>query len=229
MQQPFFRFPHTPHLIWLGTSIPRNDKLLEKIEVTTLLNSEVIIEEKIDGANLGISVDAQGNLQIQNRGQYLKEPFSGQFRKLKQWLAQHHYDLVNTLTHNLILFGEWCAACHSVYYEQLPDWFLVFDVYDYYTHQFWSTTRRNELVKTLNLNHVSCLFKGKITEQELKKLLDKQSCYSYHKREGLIIRQESEHWLNMRAKLVAPNFIQQIDEHWTKKNIIWNHLAVNDN
>ena len=27
----------------------------------------------------------------------------------------------------LILFGEWCAAQHSLDYETLPDWFLAFD------------------------------------------------------------------------------------------------------
>jgi hypothetical protein len=33
----FFRFPHTPHLAWLGNGSPRDDKVLSPHEVTALL------------------------------------------------------------------------------------------------------------------------------------------------------------------------------------------------
>ena len=43
----FFRFPHTPHVAWLGARVPRDDKLLSPQEVDELLADEVVIEEKI--------------------------------------------------------------------------------------------------------------------------------------------------------------------------------------
>lgn len=52
----FFRFPHTPHLAWLGTVPPRSDKVLAEDEVANLLAKEVVVEEKVDGANIGFSV-----------------------------------------------------------------------------------------------------------------------------------------------------------------------------
>jgi len=67
----FFRFPHTPHLAWLGPGAPRDDKVLTPAEVRELLNGEVVVEEKIDGANLGLSLAPDGSLRAQNRGQYL--------------------------------------------------------------------------------------------------------------------------------------------------------------
>lgn len=37
----FFRYPHTPHLAWLGEGSPRDDKVLPPAEVKTLLNDHI--------------------------------------------------------------------------------------------------------------------------------------------------------------------------------------------
>ena len=71
----FFRFPHTPHIAWLAAGVPRDDKLLSPAEATELLAGEVVLEEKLDGANLGFSVSPEGQVRAQNRGQYLAPPF----------------------------------------------------------------------------------------------------------------------------------------------------------
>jgi hypothetical protein len=77
----FFRFPHTPHIAWLASGVPRDDKVLSPGEVAELLAGDVVIEEKLDGANLGLSVSQDGVLRAQNRGQYLLQPFHGQFAR----------------------------------------------------------------------------------------------------------------------------------------------------
>ncbi len=41
----FFRFPNTPHLLWLGEGQPRDDKILSNAEVAALLRDKVLIEE----------------------------------------------------------------------------------------------------------------------------------------------------------------------------------------
>jgi hypothetical protein len=41
----FFRFPHTPHLAWLGPGVPRDDKVLAPAEAQALLAGEVVVEE----------------------------------------------------------------------------------------------------------------------------------------------------------------------------------------
>lgn len=74
----FYRFPHTPHLAWLGVGEPRDDKVLPASEAEALLARDVVVEEKLDGANLGFSIAGDGRLQAQNRGQYLQAPLSGQ-------------------------------------------------------------------------------------------------------------------------------------------------------
>ena len=59
----FFRFPHTPHIAWLATGAPRDDKVLSPDEAHELLAGEVVLEEKLDGANLGFSVSPDGVLR----------------------------------------------------------------------------------------------------------------------------------------------------------------------
>ena len=59
----FFRFPHTPHLAWLGEGTPRDDKVLSSHEAAALLAGEVVVEEKLDGANVGLSLDPDGGLR----------------------------------------------------------------------------------------------------------------------------------------------------------------------
>jgi ATP-dependent RNA circularization protein (DNA/RNA ligase family) len=226
MNKDFFRFPHTPHLAWLGEGNPRDDKVLSNHEVTELLAAEVVVEEKLDGANLGISLADDGRLRMQNRGQYLHAPFRGQFSRLSSWLALHQELLISHLECGLILFGEWCAARHSVEYVSLPDWFLVFDVYDREAGKFWCSLRRNALAKNLGMKVVPCLFEGRTSTIELKQMLAlRNSAFTPGSMEGLVVRCEDRDWLIRRAKLVSPGFTQAIAEHWSSRSIEWNRLA----
>lgn len=222
----FFRFPHTPHIVWLGKHSPRDDKVLSAQEGSSLLAGKVQVEEKLDGANLGISISHDGHLRGQNRGQYLLQPYTGQFSRLGSWLAQHHYPLVELLGHNLILFGEWCAARHSLDYASLPDLFLVFDVYDRAEQKFWSVSRRNELAEKLGLAVVPTLMVGHCTVDELKQLLQtRTSHYRAGPMEGVVVRHDSADWCEARAKLVRADFTQAIEEHWRSRRIEWNRVA----
>lgn len=227
MTANFFRFPHTPHLAWLGEGFPRDDKLLLPNEVMALLVGNVAVEEKLDGANVGLSLTPDGILRAQNRGQYLAEPHAGQFARLPAWLAQHGEGLRAVLKPNLILFGEWCAARHSLDYASLPDWFLLFDIYDRSTERFWSSARRNALASSAGLITVQTLLHGKTSLAALKQLVStKSSHYREGPLEGVVIRRESADWCDARAKLVRPDFTQAIDTHWRKRAIEWNKVNV---
>ena len=221
----FFRFPHTPHLAWLASGIPRDDKVLTPTEAKMLLAGEVVVEEKLDGANLGFSLGVDGRLRVQNRGQYLAEPYTGQFARLSPWLVQHGDALVAQLTHDLIVFGEWCAAKHSLDYHTLPDWFLLFDVYECKAGKFWSTRRRDVLAAQAGLSTVLLLCRGTTSLSALEALLDKQlSHYRDGHLEGMVIRYESADWCEARAKLVRPDFTQTIAEHWRRRVLVWNRV-----
>ena len=221
----FFRIPHSPLLAWLGEGTARDDKVLSLSDAQSLLDDEVVVEEKLDGANLGLSLAPDGSLRVQNRGQYLAEPYAGQFIRLPEWLEQHSDALRSVLVPGLILFGEWCAARHSLSYVALPDWLLLFDVYDCAAARFWSTERRNALAVLANLATVPQVIRRKITLAELKLLVaDSPSRYRQGPLEGLVIRRESSAWCEARAKLVRADFTQTIGTHWSKRAIEWNRI-----
>ena len=220
----FFRFPHTPHLLWLGKSLPRDDKVMTPDEAQRFLSGEVIVEEKIDGANVGISVDEDLTIRVQNRGQYLSPAHpAGQFRTLFAWLQPRHDRIVDSLFPNLMLFGEWCYAVHSVRYLGLPDWFLAFDVYDREKGAFWSVERRNELAAALDIATVPLLHRGTASVQELLGLMTR-SRFTQGPADGIYLRREEQDWLAGRAKLVRQDFIQNIDQHWSRRALERNAL-----
>ncbi|WP_029043429.1 RNA ligase family protein [Cupriavidus sp. WS] len=221
----FFRFPHTPHLAWLGRGEPRDDKVLSLTEARDLLDGDVVVEEKLDGANLGFSLSPEGRLLAQNRGQYLIEPHAGQFARLPAWLSVHADALLGGLEPELMLFGEWCAARHSLDYSALPDWFLLFDVYDRAANRFWSTARRNALAQSVGLSTVPLIRQGRTSLSELKQVVgNTPSHYRAGPLEGVVVRRESADWCEARAKLVRPDFTQTIDTHWRKRAIEWNRI-----
>lgn len=220
----FFRFPSTPHLAWLSTeAAPREDKVLQSSEVQEILSNDVVVEEKIDGANLGLSLGPNGKLNIQNRGQYLVEPYHGQFSRIPAWLEQHGDQLNDALWDGIVVFGEWCAAKHSIRYDVLPDWFLMFDVYDRTEERFWSSNRRDILASALGLRTVPTLLRGKTDLPALEQLLaTRVSTYTAGPMEGVVVRLETHDWCSRRAKLVRGEFTRAIEEHWSRRSIEWN-------
>lgn len=226
----FYRFPHTPHLAWLGNGPVRDDKVFTPEEAKAFLAQPVAIEEKIDGANIGFSLSTEGSLRIQQRGDYLQAPYHGQFSGLQTWLALHGPDLEAFLQEpehqSLILFGEWCAARHSVAYTHLPDPFLLFDVADPERQRFWSRNRRDAVAQLLDLATVPLLQDdSRHTLQGLSSEIDQfQSRYHPGPPEGVILRNDDLQWCVARAKLVRPDFTQAIEEHWSSRLIEWNGI-----
>lgn len=226
----FYRFPHTPHLAWLGNGPVRDDKILTPQEANAFLGHPVAIEEKVDGANIGFSLSTEGSLRIQQRGDYLQHPYQGQFSGLTPWLALHAADLEAFLQEpehqGLILFGEWCAARHSVAYTHLPDLFLLFDVADPQQQRFWSRHRRDDAAQLLDLATVPLLQDdSRHTLNGLRNEIDHfHSRYHPGPPEGIILRRDDADWNLARAKLVRSDFTQAIEEHWSSRPVEWNGI-----
>ena len=213
----FHKFPSTPHLI-PNQAVGRSDKVLGEDDLNELLSYPVIVQEKIDGANLGISFDSEGNLLLQNRGDYIRD-FVGQWKPLKDWIRPRIDRLFDLLEDRYILFGEWCYARHSIPYDRLPDWFLGFDVYDKHTGDFLSYVCRSTMFEYMGIHPVPTLDHGTFIIPELWDMLDQQSRFGPDKMEGIYIRSEGVSVVYQRAKLVRPDFAQSIVEHWSKRYV----------
>jgi len=225
MKEDFFKFPSTPHLALLGDIDVRGDKVMSASEQNEFLRHELVIEEKVDGANLGISFDEDGELRVQNRGKYLHFSDKGQWKKLFEWLTPHQELLFDQLSDRYILFGEWCYAQHSVVYTRLPDWFLGFDIYDKLTARFFSCNHRNRMFHAIGISQVPLVAIGHFTLAKLCAHLS-QSHFSDSLSEGLYLRFNQGDCLVQRAKLVRPAFIQSVEQHWSRSGIKPNFLRL---
>ena len=224
MSERFVKFPRTPHLFWQGKSAPRGDKLLDPTEARALLRRKVSVEEKVDGANLGVSVGLDGRLRAQSRGAYLAHGTAGQWKPLWRWLALRESQLISALGPSLILFGEWCYAEHSIHYDALPDWMLVIDVYDRSAQRFWSRDRRDVLARRLDLSVVPFLGEGLYNIQSRPTLI-RPSRLGSVQAEGIYLRWDEGEWLDGRAKVVRAGWVMAGDAHWSSHPLKTNRLA----
>lgn len=213
-----FKFPSTPHLKNLGSSSIRGDKVFSDQERVAFLANEIVVEEKIDGANLGISFDLEGNINLQNRGSAINQPFLGQWKKMPEWLDRHIDGMFDVLGSSKMLFGEWCYAMHSILYTRIPDWFIGFDVYDLSQGRFMSTEYRDKILSQAGIPIIKELGRGRFSLDSVIKLME-ISTYGDSPCEGLYLRIEDGKWLKGRAKLVRPEFTQSIDVHWSRKQL----------
>ncbi len=222
----FFKFPSTPHALVTPNTDLRIDKALDEDSVKRLFSSPITVEEKIDGANLGISFDSNGEIVLQNRGKHIVKPYHGQWKKLLDWVPSHLDALFNGIEDRYILFGEWCYAKHSILYTALPDWFIGFDLFEKSEERFLSVERRNILLNSMGISVVPIIGHGVFSKVQLPQLLRK-SAFSDCECEGLYLRLDSENYLEIRAKYVRESFSQSINEHWSKLSIQHNSIKHN--
>lgn len=219
------KFPKTSHLLWLSPQPARDDKVISLADAEAFIASgEIVVEEKVDGANLGLSFDETGLLRAQNRGNFLEGRLSGQWEGLRGWLSRHETKVREHLPPGAVLYGEWCYAQHSMAYTRLPDWFFGFDVLDA-SDRFWSTRRRDVLFATMGVEPVREVARGRFTLRELRAMLSEPSAYGDGPVEGLYLRCEEDEWLRQRAKLVRPEFVQGIGEHWSRGPLHLNRMG----
>ncbi len=162
---------------------------------------------------------------VHNRSRVVNGATHAQFKKLPEWISQHALELYPLLEPGRILFGEWLYARHSRAYSRLPDYFLAFDIFDGTSGQFLSRRARNELLAPSGIAAVPLIFEGPLRRSDLPPLLDTRSRFASEPVEGLYLRVDEGASLKARAKLVRPDFMQNITTHWSSHSLIRNGLA----
>eukprot|EP01004_Peranema_trichophorum_P001887 NODE_1245_length_2050_cov_12.893098_g1053_i0.p1 GENE.NODE_1245_length_2050_cov_12.893098_g1053_i0~~NODE_1245_length_2050_cov_12.893098_g1053_i0.p1 ORF type:complete len:651 (-),score=136.80 NODE_1245_length_2050_cov_12.893098_g1053_i0:46-1998(-) len=219
-----FKFPRTSHLLDAGGSgVGRDDLLLSADDIKRFLGKVITVEEKVDGANLGISLGKNYEIMFQNRSHYINSETATQFKSLDHWSSIHQGEFCQILEPEVhVLFGEWCYAKHSLSYTRLPDTFLAFDIYDRRKGKFLSVDARNQLLSSTSLAVVPIITRKSFkTQQELLALLNTKSQFYDGYVEGIYLRidDDDEGYLIERAKIVRPDFIQGIGDHWSKQKL----------
>ena len=228
------KFPRTRHLYNLG-SASRDDLLLSSTEIKEYLNRDIYIEEKIDGANVGISIDPDTlEIILQNRSHYISKEDHSQFSKIEHWVQTHSDDLHEILTPGIhILYGEWMHHKHSINYTHLPSYFIAFDIYDRELRRFYGREKLEKILSGVSIPITHLIVKAQFQNvKEIVTYAHSKSHYYDGTVEGIYIRTMSDcgQWLENRCKIVRSDFLQGRTGadgnliHWSKSIPILNKL-----
>jgi len=162
MMRSIHKYPRTRHLE--GSRLQPGDHDLEAAPLAVLRGRHVIVEEKLDGANAGISLDDEGRLALQSRGHFLVGGARERHWDLfKRWAAARAGEIAPLLAGGRVLYGEWLYAKHTVFYDRLPHYFLEFDILEP-DGGFLSTDRRGPLLDESPIRSVPVLWQGVVEE-----------------------------------------------------------------
>ena len=238
MDNGIVKYPRTYHL--KGSRLFEGEVDKDQVDFKRILGKNIVIEEKLDGANTAISFDANGAMRLQNRNHYLdgggrEKPFN----LLKQWASENSGLFYNVLGNRYVMYGEWMYAKHTVFYDSLPDYFMEFDIYDRERQVFLDTPSRRRLTETIGIiSSVPVLGSGSFKKKEEILSLIGHSSYITDEHiealrslavkrgqdadkicretelsanmEGLYIKLEEEGEVKERFKYIRPDFLQVI-------------------
>jgi ATP-dependent RNA circularization protein (DNA/RNA ligase family) len=247
------KYPRTKHLV--GSNKQVGDHDLNSVPFLEIKDQYLVVEEKIDGANCGISFSDDGELYLQSRGHYLGSSSARerQFNLFKSWANSMTDQLFDILSNKYIMYGEWMYAKHTVFYDQLPHYFMEFDIFDRDKKIFLSTSKRHDMLKGTSIVSVPVLKSGTFKDMaDITELLTNSLYKSQQWRdslkavsgdkhetvsketdqsdiaEGLYLKAETENETVGRYKYVRNSFTNAILDsgtHWATRPIIPNQLA----
>ena len=186
-----------------------------------LLNGKVEITEKVDGANVGIVRTKNDSWTLQKRRGLADSGVHEQFAFFWNW-ARNNEERILKIPEGHIVYGELCFAVHHIFYDQLPSYFLVYDIWD--GRGYLDHSERVSLVDDLGFNHVPILHYGSLDGiLELEKLVGQSKLSSSVLMEGVVVKNYRK---QARGKLVRPEFVKELNEgdHWMKFNVRRNRL-----
>lgn len=144
---------------------------LGKEETDGLLEQEIIVQEKVDGANISI-FEHEGKVRCGTRTRMLPEDesFNGFQEAVRSNLNLAMYFSRNP---DHILYGEWLVKHTITYNEEAYKKIYLFDIYDTATGNWLPQEEVKEEAEFLGLEYPHIFFKGKATEEQIKEFVGK--------------------------------------------------------
>jgi len=191
---------------------------LTKTDEEKLFESIVDIWEKIDGANVGFFRDDETIIPFKRSG-YIDNSHK-QYIFYQNWIRDKYNDLINISEH-YIFYAELMRCKHSIEYNKLSDWVIIFDIFDKTENKYLSAIEMIKVCKMYNLKHAPYLGTEIISnKKQLLKYIKKESEFG-NLSEGIMIKNNRN---QLRGKIVKEEFIKLIDQFWRNKPIVYNKL-----
>jgi hypothetical protein len=214
MDYEYFKYPRTLHLPW-SPGISNDDKVLESVE--HLLGKPLVLTVKMDGECTTMYPD-----YIHARSINSTDHIS------RHWVKKLHQQIKYRIPSGWRICGENLYAKHSIYYDDLSSYFLVFSIWNDNNYCLsWSDTI--SMTKDLGLFTVPVLSEFCINSEEtLYEYTNSEFANLDGIHEGYVVRLcDSFSYYDFSksiAKYVRTSHVQTRD-HWMYKSLTINKLA----
>lgn len=213
MNQDRYKYPSTPHLP-LSKGRQWDDTALEGY--SNFIGHEVVITEKMDGENASLYHDY-----------YHARSLDSRHHPSRDWIKSFWGRIRFDIPTGWRLCGENLYAAHSVKYDSLPSYFMLFSVWGHNNYslswdevEFWADL--------LGIDTVPVLYRGPFDKAIVEKIAREQDP---EKTEGFVIRNTNsfhfDDFAKNMGKYVRVNHVQT-DQHWMFAEIVPNQLRDNN-
>ena len=214
------KYPRTPHLPYSpgGTS---DDRRIESVE--GFLCTSIVLTEKMDGSNVCLEREA---CFARSHASAPNHPSFDAFKAM-------HAVVRSRIGEGIQVFGEWLYARHSIAYDQLPSYLMVFGVRDIAKGTWASWAEVEMWADELGAPTAPVLAKEEWLNrpwklQQLIETLARLPSRCGGSREGIVVRRavgfsDSEFSTSV-TKWVRKDHVQT-DEHWKNQEIIRNGIV----
>jgi hypothetical protein len=205
------KYPRTPHLPW-SPGITDDDKVMH--DVSSFIGQQVVVTVKMDGENTTL-----GHGYVHARSlDYAPHPS-------RSWIKSMHAQIDHHIPEGWRICGENLFASHSIRYGHLPDFFLVFSIWDEGNESLsWEETVR--WAGALGLATVPVIYEGPWDTNLIKGL--HRPIFNGDVCEGYVVRVADrfrhEDFSHGVAKHVRADHVQT-DDHWMHGPMTRNSLS----
>lgn len=204
------KYPRTYHVPW-SPGLKNDDRMMESTERWNGMH--VVVTEKVDGENTTMYNDYMHARSLEYEGAIWRD-------RIKPIHGNVKYDIPEGWR----ICGENMSAVHSIHYENLPSYFMMFSIWnDQNVCMSWQETL--DWSELLGINVVPTLYWGTWNEAAVREI---SSNLDTEKQEGLVIRPAGSFafrdFRNVVGKWVRKGHVQT-DEHWTRKPVEYNGLV----
>ena len=220
-------YPRIPHLDKAISNMTHDDIQLESNIEFPLTGW---VQEKIDGANMGVSWTSGPVLRNRNnilkKGYIKKEtPAKLQFRPAWNWIHEHGKEIreiSNVIMSPITIYGEWMYAKHSIEYNKLPDLFMAYDIYSVEDDKFLAPDVVDELLSKTSIKYIKPRLVTFNNINEIVEYSEKASEYRNGIREGIVIKISKGRFVDKTFKIVNRHFVRREDfnEELVKNKIL---------
>lgn len=201
------KYPRTPYLPW-SPGASGDDTYL--VDTSAFIGREVVVSEKYDGENTTLYSDGLHARSIDSR-----------HHPSRTWIKAFHATFAHDIPRGWRLCGENLYAQHSLQYEDLASYFVLFSVWDE-QNVCLAWDEAEEWAERLGLELPQILFQGTWDEEKIRAIT-----LDLEKQEGYVVRLATsfpyDAFGRSVAKWVRAGHVQT-DEHWMHRAVVPNKL-----